>query len=157
MLPPFFLNIKNIKPILKSYLVEVNLGTSVPGQGTNIPFQDYPQLRDIYLTGITASDNNTITYSPAGKIVVSTLAGISVTLIDKFNMEIVRGYSAKELDPYYQYGFYRDFNPFQLQLTKSYITVLDNTGLSAGESVVFNIFYYTAKDLENAKKPRARK
>ena len=146
-----------MKPILKSYLIEVNLGTTVPGQGTNIPFQDYPQLRDIYITGITTSDSNTVTFSPAGKNVVTTLSGISVTFIDKFNMEILRGYSAKELNPYYQYGFYRDFNPFQLQLTKSFITILDNTGLSAGESVIFNIFYYTAKDLENAKRTRSRK
>ena len=146
-----------MKPILKSYLIEVNLGTTVPGQGTNIPFQDYPQLRDIYITGITTSDSNTVTFSPAGKQVVTTLSGISVTFIDKFNMEILRGYSAKELNPYYQYGFYRDFNPFQLQLTKSFITILDNTGLNAGESVIFNIFYYTAKDLDNAKRTRTRK
>jgi len=86
-----------MKPILKSYLIEVNLGTTVPGQGTNIPFQDYPQLRDIYITGITTSDSNTVTFSPAGKQVVTTLSGISVTFIDKFNMEILRGYSVKEL------------------------------------------------------------
>jgi hypothetical protein len=145
-----------MKPILKSYLIEVNLGTTVPGAGTNIAFQDYPQLRDVYITGCTTSDNNTVAYSPAGKQVVSTLAGISVTLIDKFNMEIIRGYSAKELNPYYQYGFYRDFNPFALQLTKSYITILDNTSLNAGESVVLNIFYINAKDYAKQTSTRTR-
>jgi hypothetical protein len=145
-----------MKPILKSYLIEVNLGGTVPGAGTNIAFQDYPQLRDIYITGCTTSDNNTVAYSPAGKQVVSTLSGISVTFIDKFNMEIIRGYSAKELNPYYQYGFYRDFNPFQLQLTKSFITILDNTSLNANESVVLNIFYINAKDYAKQTSARTR-
>jgi hypothetical protein len=140
-----------MKPILKSYLVEINLGTTVPGNGTNIPFQDYPQLRDIYLTGVTTSDSNTVAVSPAGKNVVTDLTGISITFIDKFNMEIIRGYASKELNPYYQFGFYRDFNPFQLQLTKSYITILDNTNLLAAQSLIVNIFYIDAKDVNKAR------
>ncbi len=150
MLPPFFLNIYKMKPILKSYLIEINLGTTVPGPGTNIPFQDYPQLRDIALSGVIVSDSSTVLVSPAGKPVVTDLTGISITFIDKFNMEIIRGYPTKELNPFYQYGFYRDFNPFKLQLTKSYITILDNSALSAGQSLIVNIFYYDAKDIAKA-------
>lgn len=129
-------------PIQRSYLIEVNFGTTVPGNGVNINFQDYPQLRNIYLTGITLSDNNTVSKSPSGKNVVTDLSGIAVTLMDNFNMEIIKNYPAKELDPYYQYGFYRDFKPINLQLTKSYITILDNTNLLANQSVMVNIFYY---------------
>lgn len=129
-------------PIQRSYLIEVNFGTTQPGNGVNINFQDYPQLRNIYLTGITLSDNNTVSKSPSGKNVVTDLSGIAVTLMDNFNMEIIKNYPAKELDPYYQYGFYRDFKPINLQLTKSYITILDNTNLLANQSVMVNIFYY---------------
>lgn len=129
-------------PIQRSYLIEVNFGNTVPGNGVNINFQDYPQLRNIFLTGVTVSDNNTVAISPSGKNVVTDLSGIAVTLMDTFNMEVVKNYPAKELDPYYQYGFYRDFKPINLQLTKSYITILDNTNLLANQSVIVNIFYY---------------
>ncbi len=53
-----------MKPILRSYLIEVNFGNTLPGNGVNINFQDYPQLRNIMLTGITVSDSTTIAISP---------------------------------------------------------------------------------------------
>lgn len=131
-----------MKPILRSYLIEVNFGNTLPGNGVNINFQDYPQLRNIMLTGITVSDKTTIAISPSGKAVTNDNSGIAVTLMDIFNMEIVKNYPAKGLDPYYNYGFYRDFTDINLQLTKSYITILDNTALAANQSVILNIFYY---------------
>jgi hypothetical protein len=131
-----------MRPILRSYLIEVNFGNTLPGNGVNINFQDYPQLRNIMLTGITVSDSTTIAVSPSGKTVTNDNAGIAVTLMDIFNMEIIKNYPAKGLDPYYNYGFYRDFNDINLQLTKSYITILDNTALAANQSVILNIFYY---------------
>jgi hypothetical protein len=131
-----------MKPILRSYLIEVNFGNTLPGNGVNINFQDYPQLRNIMLTGVTVSDSTTIAISPSGKAVTTDNSGIAVTLMDIFNMEIVKNYPAKGLDPYYNYGFYRDFTDINLQLTKSYITILDNTNLLANQSVILNIFYY---------------
>jgi len=131
-----------MKPILRSYLIEVNFGNTLPGNGVNINFQDYPQLRNIMLTGITVSDSSTITTSPSGKTVTTDNSGIVVTLMDIFNMEIVKNYPAKGLDPFYNYGFYRDFTDINLQLTKSYITILNNAALAANQSVILNIFYY---------------
>jgi hypothetical protein len=131
-----------MKPILRSYLIEVNFGNTLPGNGVNINFQDYPQLRNIMLTGITVADTNTLAISPSGKNVTTDNSGIAVTLMDIFNMEIVKNYPAKGLDPFYNYGFYRDFTDINLQLTKSYITILDNTNLLANQSVILNIFYY---------------
>lgn len=131
-----------MKPILRSYLIEVNFGNTLPGNGVNINFQDYPQLRNIMLTGITVSDSTTIAISPSGKAVTTDNSGIAVTLMDIFNMEIIKNYPAKGLDPFYNYGFYRDFTDINLQLTKSYITILDNTNLAANQSVILNIFYY---------------
>ena len=131
-----------MKPILRSYLIEVNFGNTLPGNGVNINFQDYPQLRNIMLTGITVADTNTLAISPSGKNVTTDNSGIAVTLMDIFNMEIIKNYPAKGLDPFYNYGFYRDFTDINLQLTKSYITILDNTNLVANQSVMLNIFYY---------------
>lgn len=131
-----------MRPILRSYLIEVNFGNTLPGNGVNINFQDYPQLRNIMLTGITVSDINTLSISPSGKAVTIDNTGIAVTLMDIYNMEIVKNYPAIGLDPFYNYGFYRDFTDINLQLTKSYITILDNTNLLANQSVILNIFYY---------------
>jgi hypothetical protein len=135
-----------MKAIKRSYLVEINLGTTVPGAGSNINFQDYPQLRNILISGLIVLDTNTATTSPAGKTVVSSTAGITLTLVDKFNQEITHQYPTKDLNPYYVSGLYRDIIPFNIQLTKSYITILNNTGLNANESVLINIFYYTEKE-----------
>jgi len=140
-----------MKPILRSYLAEVNLGTTTPGQGQNINIQDYPQLRDVYITGIEIFDINQLSISPSGKTVVSSLDGITITLMDKFNMEMVYQYPTFDLNPANVGGFYRDIKPFYLQLTKSYITIL-NAGLyNANESVMLNIFYITAKEYEKNK------
>ena len=135
-----------MKPILRSYLTEVNLGATLPGNGQNINIQDYPQLRDIMITGVEVFDSGEVTLSPSGKAVVPTLTGITLTLLDKFNMEIVYQYPTFDLNPTNVAGFYRDFVPFPLQLTKSYITVLNNAGLAANQSVVLNFFYITKKD-----------
>jgi len=141
-----------MKPIKNSYLIEVNLGTTLAGNGANITFQDYPQLRDVYITGVEFLDNNSITKSPSGKDVVPTLLGITTTLIDKFNTEILHQYPAQDLNPDARFGFYRDFTPFPLQLTKSFITILNNVGLSANQSVMVNIFYITKKEYDAAGK-----
>jgi hypothetical protein len=135
-----------MKPILRSYLTEVNLGGTTPGNGQNINIQDYPQLRDIMVTGVEVFDSGEVSLSPSGKTVVSTLTGITLTLLDTFNMEQIYQYPTFDLNPTNVAGFYRDFVPFPLQLTKSYITILNNTGLNANESVILNFFYITKKD-----------
>jgi len=140
-----------MKPILRSYLAEVNLGTTTPGKGQNINIQDYPQLREVYICGLEVFDKNQLGISPSGKTVVSALSGITITLMDKFNMEMIYQYPTFDLNPANVGGFYRDFKPFFLQLTKSYISILDTTGLAANESVMLNIFYITAKDWEKYK------
>ena len=140
-----------MKPIQRSYLIEVNCGTTNPGNGTNIPFQDYPQLRNIYLCGVQVFDLASVTISPAGRTVVGALTGATITLVDIYNQEILRQYPAQDLSPYYNSGIYRDFKPFQLQLTKSFITILDNTSTAANESFIVNVLYYTQKDLQNVR------
>jgi len=140
-----------MKPILRSYLAEVNLGTTTPGNGQNINIQDYPQLREVYICGIEIFDSNQLAISPSGKTVVTDLKGLTITLMDKFNMEMLYQYPTFDLNPANVGGFYRDFKPFFLQLTKSYISVLDATTVSANQSVMLNIFYITAKDFEKYK------
>lgn len=135
-----------MKPIVRSYLAEVNLGNSTPGAGQNINIQDYPQLRDIMCVGVEVFDDSQVAVSPSGKTVVGTLTGITLTLLDKYNMEMVYQYPTYDLNPANVGGFYRDIVPFQLQLTKSYITVLNVGALAANESVMINFLYVPLKD-----------
>ena len=135
-----------MKPILRSYLIEVNLGTSIPGNGQNINIQDYPQLREIMLIGVEVFDDSQLAVSPSGKTVVGTLTGITLTLLDKFNMEMIYQYPTFDLNPANVGGFYRDFVPFQLQLTKSYISILNVGALAANQSVMINFLYVPLKD-----------
>jgi hypothetical protein len=135
-----------MKPIVRSYLTEINVGTTQPGNGTNLNFKDYPQLRDIFITGFAFYDVNQVAFSPSGKGVVTTLTGITVTLLDIYNMEMIYQYPSYDANPINASGFYRDIYPFQLQLTKSYITILDNTNVAANESVLINFFYIPLKD-----------
>lgn len=146
-----------MRPILRSYLIEVNLGGTAPGAGQNINVQDYPQLRDVYITGIEAFNADQIAKSPAGKTVVATNTGITLTLMDKYNMEMMFQYPTSDLNPGIVAGFYRDIVPFYLQLTKSYITILNPGTLAANESVVFNVFYIQAKEYEKYKSGNLRK
>jgi len=139
-----------MNPIKQSYLVEVNFGSNAPANGQSIYFQDYPQLRNVFITGILTGDNNTATLSPSGKTVVSQLKGLTLTMVDTENREIIRQYPVQDLSPFYIYGFYRDFEKFPVQLTKSYITVLNSTGYSANESVLINISYLTPNQLQAA-------
>ena len=140
-----------MKPIVRSYLAEVNLGNVAPGNGQNINIQDYPQLRDIMLIGVEVFESAQLSVSPSGKAVVNLLTGITLTLLDKFNMEIMYQYPTFDLCPPFVGGFYRDFVPFPLQLTKSYITVLNNAGLAANESVMINFLYVPLKDFPKYK------
>lgn len=135
-----------MKPIVRSYLTEVNLGSSTPGTGANINIKDYPQLRDIYVTGVEVFDAGQVAISPAGKTVVSLLTGITLTLVDIYNMDIMYQYPTYDLNPTNVGGFYRDFNPFQIQLTKSYITIVNPGSLSADQSVMINFYYIPAKE-----------
>jgi hypothetical protein len=146
-----------MRPILRSYLIEVNLGAALPGAGQNINIQDYPQLRDVYITGIEAFNSGQVSISPAGKNVVPALTGITLTLMDKYNMEMMFQYPTSDLNPAVVSGFYRDIVPFYLQLTKSYITVLSNAGLAANESVILNVFYIQSKDYEKYNSGNIRK
>ena len=142
-----------MKPIKNSYLIEVNLGSTVPGVGANITFQDYPQLRDVYITGIEIFDINTQLKSPSGKTVVTQITNFTTTLIDKFNQEILHQYPAQDLNPAARSGYYRDFVPFPLQLTKSFITILSTYNLNANESILVNLFYVTKKEYDASVKP----
>lgn len=141
-----------MKPIFQSYLIEVNLGSSVPGVGQQINIQDYPQLRDVAICGIETFSSDNVSVSPSGKVVVSDLRGIGLTVLNKSNFQVMYQYPLYDLAPSLNGGFYRDIVPFEVQLTKCFITIFDTAGIAANESVILNLFYLTKQQFETYKR-----
>lgn len=137
-----------MKAITRSYLVELYLGTSAPGTGAQINFQDYPELRNVFITGVEVLGSTYLLKAPSGKNVISSslLPSIVLNLVDvKTNIKIYN-YPTFDLQPSNVSGYYRDFEPFKLNLVKSYITILDSAGFAANESLCFNFFYIREND-----------
>jgi hypothetical protein len=139
-----------MKAITRSYLVELYFGTSAPGQGAQINFQDYPELRNVYICGVEVCSTDYLTLSPSGKAVTAAtnLPGIVLNLMDVSTNIRVYNYPSFDLQPSNVNGYYRDFEPFKLNLVKSYVTILQNIAILANESLCFNFFYIRAEDYE---------
>jgi hypothetical protein len=139
-----------MKAITRSYLVELYFGTSAPGQGAQINFQDYPELRNVYVCGVEVCSTDYLSNSPSGKAVTaaSNLPGFFLNLMVVSNNIRIYNYPSFDLQPSNVSGYYRDFEPFKLNLVKSYVTILQNLGILANESLCFNFFYVRAEDYE---------
>ena len=136
-----------IQPIIKnSYLIEVNLPTAATGQ--RYYFLDVPTLRApyIFVNGIEAYTRDQVAFSPLNAPIITQAGslGVVVTFAVKETEEIyqmplfsfIAGYNA---------GVIREFANKQINLTKSYITILDPTNIAAGESCIFNVYYQIAR------------
>ena len=133
-----------LQPIINnSYLVEVNLTTVANGQ--RYYFLDVPTLRApyIFVQGIEAYSSDQVALSPNNSTIISAAGatGIVVTFAVRETEEVYQ-------IPYFTLisaanaGMIREFANKQINLTKSYVTILDSTNLNAAESCIFN-FYYT--------------
>ena len=136
-----------LQPIIQnSYLVEVNLTTVANGQ--RYYFLDVPTLRApyIFVQGCEAYNINQVTLSPNGFPIISAAGatGLVVTFAVRETEEVYQ-------IPYFTLiasangGLIREFANKQINLTKSYVTVLDATALNAGESAIFNFYYQIAR------------
>ncbi len=133
-----------IQPIINnSYLVEVNLTTVANGQ--RYYFLDVPTLRApyIFVQGIESYNADQVAISPNNSNIITAAGctGIVVTFAVRETEEVYQ-------IPYFTLissangGIIREFANKQINLTKSYVTILDSTNLTAAESCLFN-FYYT--------------
>ena len=136
-----------LQPIINnSYLVEVNLTTVAAGQ--RYYFLDVPTLRApyIFVQGIEAYNINQVAISPNGFGIV-TAAGATGLVVTFAVRETEEVYQL----PYFTLisssngGMIREFANKQINLTKSYVTVLDATALTAGQSAIFNFYYQIAR------------
>ena len=132
-----------MRPIRRSYLIELTHRTTQPSNGSKLTFDDISELRGVFITGVEAFFRNSINTSPGGKVVPLDTAGpgLVLSLQDTKSSTPAYQYPVTDLMPRNNGGFYRDLEPFALNLNKSYVTVLDNTGLLANYSLVFNMFF----------------
>jgi len=143
-----------MKAITRSYLVELYFGTTAPGAGANFNFQDYPELRDVYITGVEVCPANYLTKAPSGKdnTANTNTPGIVLNLMDINTNIRVYNYPTFDLVPSNVSGYYRDFEPFKLNLVKSYVTILQNIAILADTSICFNFLYIRAQDYEKIRR-----
>jgi len=128
--------------ITNSYLVELNLPTVSLGQ--RYTFLDVPQLRynAVIIDGIEAFQNDQLATSPNNKAVINAnaVSGIVITLVIDETEDLYQ-------IPYYTLvsannaGLIREFANKRINLVKSYATILNTTGLTAGQSLMFNFYY----------------
>lgn len=136
-----------MRAITRSYLVELYFGTIAPGQGAQFTFQDYPELKEVWITGVEVVSGDYLSIAPSGRVNTASanLPGLVLNLLDINTNIRVYNYPTFDLQPNNVGGFYRDFVPFRLNLVKSFVTVFQNIGINANESLCFN-FLYIRKD-----------
>lgn len=136
------------QPVIQnSYLAEIKL-VNVPANGQKVNFLDIPQLRDdprdprrrVFTVGISSYDVNQLAISPNSNPVVSTLAGLVVTFAIHSTEEIFQ-IPVIDLNSVSNSGLIRLFKDKIVNFPKSYITILDSTGLNQNDSVLFNVIY----------------
>lgn len=136
------------QPVIQnSYLAEIKL-VNAPAAGQKVNFLDIPQLRDdprdprrrVFTVGISCYNSSQLAVSPNSNTVVATLTGIVVTFAIHSTEEIFQ-IPAIDLNSATNSGLIRLFKDKVINFPKSYITILDATGLNQNESVLFNIIY----------------
>jgi hypothetical protein len=128
--------------ITNSYLVELNLPTISLGQ--RYTFLDVPQLRynAVIIDGLEAFTNAQLATSPNNKNIITAAASVNIvcTFVVDETEEIYQ-------IPYYTLissnnaGLIREFANKRINLVKSYATILNTSGLTAAESLIFNFYY----------------
>lgn len=131
-----------LQPITnKSYLVEVNLGTSVAAQ-KQINFNFIPQLEGSIIYGIQTFSASQVSLSPNGSAMVTAagLADLTVTFAVGDNQDLFLVPCA-DLNSSLISGFIRMFQDKRLNLTKSFVTIQSTATVAANQSILFNFIY----------------
>ncbi len=125
--------------IKNSYLVEVPFPVIALNQRYNFP--DIPKLRNKRITGIEAVVNSVLSNAPSGAPVIAGGLQLLVTLQNEADVEII------SQSPYFGFiasqnaGIVKELNGVQINLVKSYLTIISTTSLNANDSAAL-VFYY---------------
>lgn len=128
--------------IKNSYLAGI-VFVAAPGNGQKLFFNDIPVLRGKKITGMEALSAGDLSVSPSLKTVIADADAdqIVITLVNENKQEFIYQAPILNYQPRQQNGLIRAICPGVVDFQRSYITVCDNTGISANEEILFNFFY----------------
>jgi hypothetical protein len=123
--------------------VEVQL-TSV-GVGSQFLFPDNQIIRgqNIMVYGIETYTASTVANSPSGYTMVtdSGAANLTLNFLDDKSINLVNQLPYQALNSYIMSGVIREFKPFRMVLTKSFVAISSATNLSVNQAILVNILY----------------
>lgn len=127
----------------KSLLVEVAITSTSTGSIFTLPDNQILRQPNVEVYGVEVFNNSQLSLSPGGRAVVtpSGSLGIAVTLQDNKSINRINQAPYLSLNTAVNNGIIREFKPFKMVLTKSFITILNGSDLSTGQAAVINIIY----------------
>jgi len=127
----------------KSLLVEVVINSTATGSIFTLPDNQILRQPNVEVYGVEVFDTDQLTKSPGSRSVVTAAGGtgLVITLQDNQSINRINQAPYLSLNTNLNNGIIREFKPFKMVLTKSFITVLDSANISAGNAAVLNIIY----------------
>lgn len=129
--------------ISRSQLVEATITGTAYGTQCNFNNVQSISKNNIKLKGIEVFSEEQLAKSPTGLTVVGTtgIPSLTLTLVDKNTKKVIDAIPVYGLIRSNNGGFIYLLNNIEINLTECFVTVNDSTGLTAGESLVINLYY----------------
>lgn len=128
--------------IKRSQQVEAIIN-GTPTVGVRYPFSNIPALaaNNCRLYGFEGFSSTQMVTTPTGYTTVSTTTGIVVTFRNTDKLEFVYQMPFYTTIRANNYGAYVILSPRTINLTDCYVQLTNVTGISASNSVPFNLYY----------------
>jgi hypothetical protein len=113
--------------------------------GRKYPFTQDPNIsrKNIIIYGFEAYSNVQLDFTPINNVVIDNdaITDVVITFIDNNNIERIYQLPYTCLMPNLNGGFIRLVKPFTIDLTKSYVQLVDTSNVSIDESIAINLYY----------------
>jgi hypothetical protein len=128
--------------IKRSQIVEAKLSGSL-AVGKRYNFTDIPNLsrNNIVIYGFEAFTTSQLTVTPTGNAVVPASTGIVITWRDTNKQEFIYQIPMYTTIRANNAGLIVLLQPRVINLTDSYVSLTDTTGLTLNQSVAINVYY----------------
>ena len=128
--------------IKRSQIVEAKLSGSL-AVGKRYNFTDIPNLsrNSLVIYGFESFTTSQLTVTPTGNSVVPVSTGIAITWRDTNKQEFIYQIPMYTTIRANNAGLIVLLQPRVINLTDSYVTLTDTTGLSVNQSVAINLYY----------------